>query len=100
MIILKSDGRDAVLLGLELRRRWLGPPVQSGPVDTQEVIWIPNLIFEVVGASPLILVLCIDALFLRTKQQIAGCEREFASVVEIEDLCLVMLQRSGEIFLR
>ena len=49
-----------------------------------------------VDTSPVILVLCIDILFLRTEQLIVGCEREFASVIEIEDLCLVMLLRLGD----
>ena len=53
-----------------------------------------------VDTSPVILVLCIDNLFLRAEQLIVGCEREFASVVEIEDLCLVMLLRLGDNFLR
>lgn len=65
----------------------------------QEVIRIQNL-FLVVGISPVILVLCIDIMFLKTKQLIVGCEREFASVVEIEDICLVVSLRSGEIFLQ
>ena len=50
--------------------------------------------------SPVILVLCIDVLFLRAEQLIVGCEREFALVVKIEDLCLVMLLRLGDDFLQ
>ena len=53
-----------------------------------------------IDTSPVILVLCIDILFLRAEKPIVGCEREFASVVEIEDLCLVMLLRLCDNFLR
>ena len=52
-----------------------------------------------VDTSSVILVLCIDILFLKAEQLIVGCERELASMVEIEDLCLVVSLRSGEIFL-
>ena len=39
-----------------------------------------------VDTSPVILVLCIDILFLRVEQLTVGCERELALVVEIEAL--------------
>ena len=66
----------------------------------QEVILIPTLFFLVVDTSPVILVLCIDILFLRAEQLLVGCEREFALVVEMDDLCLVLLLRLGDNFLR
>lgn len=53
-----------------------------------------------IDTSLVILVLCIDILFLKAEQLIVGFEREFASMVEIEDLCLVMLLRLGDNFLR
>ena len=94
-----------------MKKKWSSSHVQSNFVDTQdmrildeiglhqEVIWIPTLFF-VVGTSLVILVLCIDILFFRAEQLIVGCERKFASVVEIEDLCLVMSLRLGDLFLQ